>query len=500
MPSYAPASGESSRPSGGLRRALQHAVRERHPEGYTLCTERHLQCVWFDDALRPPVLHTHDGEAVAVEDAGRWNLEAGPDFLGATLRIGPDQRRLRGDVELHLRASDWHAHGHAHDPRYAAVMAHVTYAPGALPEGDLPAGAVQLSLKEPLARDPYFSFESIDVTTYPHARRSRQTPCAPLLAARPMEAVAGLLEAAGEQRVRLRTERLALRLREESREQVFYEEVMAALGYKHNRKPFRRLAERVPLLRLREAAAGDVATGYAVLLGVAGLMPRGSAARWDSETRLFVRRLWDTWWKVQSRWRRHVLRAADWTLCGLRPQNRPERRLMAAACLFVRDPPLLDGVRAGARERTPDWMGDAARRIAPPLNRRGRGAAGPPPHTYWHHRLSFSGERRAKPVALVGRMRAAAIVSNVVVPFLAAVDRKPAPDAETLRHLPAEADNALIRLTAKRLLGPDHNPALYRTGLRQQGLLQIFHDFCLIDRSRCERCGLAEMLRRHGAE
>ena len=60
-----------------------------------------------------------------------------------------------------------------------------------------------------------------------------------------------------------------------------------------------------------------------------------------------------------------------------------------------------------------------------------------------------------------------------------------------LPHLPAEEDNALIRRTAHALFGHDHNPALYRDGLKQQGLLQIFHDFCLNDRTACRDCALA---------
>ena len=36
-----------------------------------------------------------------------------------------------------------------------------------------------------------------------------------------------------------------------------------------------------------------------------------------------------------------------------------------------------------------------------------------------------------------------------------------------------------IREAAHQLLGPDHNPAMYRSGLRQQGLLQIYFDFCV---------------------
>jgi hypothetical protein len=33
---------------------------------------------------------------------GEWNLEAGPDFLNATLLLQPGARRVRGDVEVHV--------------------------------------------------------------------------------------------------------------------------------------------------------------------------------------------------------------------------------------------------------------------------------------------------------------------------------------------------------------------------------------------------------------
>ena len=124
-------------------------VREK-PGLFTAPDERRLQCVWFDSNLRPRDLRTSTGEEVEVENPGRWNLEAGPDFLQAALRLGSDRRRLCGDVELHLHAADWLRHGHASDPRYAGVRAHVTFYPATLPVESLPPGAIQLSLRDKL--------------------------------------------------------------------------------------------------------------------------------------------------------------------------------------------------------------------------------------------------------------------------------------------------------------------------------------------------------------
>jgi len=65
-----------------------------------IISERHVQAIWYDGALRPMDLRTTDGATVRVVAPGRWNLEAGPDFRDAVLEVGPDRRRIRGDVEM----------------------------------------------------------------------------------------------------------------------------------------------------------------------------------------------------------------------------------------------------------------------------------------------------------------------------------------------------------------------------------------------------------------
>jgi hypothetical protein len=447
-------------------------------------SERRVQCVWFDPQWRPPELATHDGERVEVENPGAWNLEDGPDFLGAALRIGPHRRRIEGDVEIHLRASDWTAHGHAADPRYARVRAHVTYAPGVLPAAALPAGAVQIALRDALRARATFSFDAVDPTLYPYGSAGEPAPCATVLADWSPDEREAFLRAAGEERLRRRAAAFAFAARERGWRRVFYEECFAALGYKHNKVPFRRLAERVGPEALAEESGGDPDTAYALLLGVAGLLPRDVRKEWDAETRRFVRRLWDAWWRREDAWSAQVLPAGGWRLAGVRPPNHPARRLMAAARLFAGGAPLLDELRELAAR---DPAGFPRRALA-------RLDAGEP--TYWDRRLSWSGPAAPAAAALIGPSRGAALLVNVVVPILAAAGGAATPVAGLLDALPAEADNAHIRSTARALFGPGWPPSLARSAIRRQGLLQIFHDFCLNRRARCARCRLPAWLER----
>ena len=364
--------------------------------------ERHLQCVWADDRLRPVNLATAAGERVQVEHPGEWNTGPGPDFLNAALRVGPELRRIVGDVEIHVRPADWQRHRHAGDPRYRRVCAHVSYYPGTLPAAELPAGALQIALRPALDATPDFSFDNIDLLAYPVAARASPPPCRAAMARRSPAQRGAVLDAAGESRLR------------------------------------------------RRAA--------------------------DPETKAFLRRCWDAWWPLSGEFLARRLPRADWTLAGLRPANRPERRLMAAALLFAPAPSLPERIAAVAR----DPHGAAAENLLALFDL--------PAAPYWSRRLSFATPPAQEPIALVGKSRAQAILVNLLLPAFAALGAPAAAWQALLADLPAEEPNELIRQTALRLFGQDHSPRLYRSGLRRQGLVQIHHDYCLGDRSLCAAC------------
>ncbi len=446
-------------------------------------SERHLRCVWADARWRPAELVTADRQRVSVEEPGRWNLEAGPDFLDAVLRVEPGARVVRGDVELHVRPQDWAHHGHSKDPRYQRVVAHVTYFPGPVQGGHLPPGTLEIPLSEGLRRNPFFSFEALDVSAFPYAEMDEHPPCSRELAAWGPDARVALLEAAGAERIRVKVARLRCEMAVRSPAQVLYEEIMGGLGFKQNRLPFRMLAARLPLETLRRESAGSGVLGaYALLCGVSGLLPDRVMPRWDSGTRRFIRSAWDLWWKQKDGWDGLTLPKSEWQLSHLRPANHPLRRMMAAAELFCGARTLLDVLRE-ERCTDPAFCGPVITYLT------GVGACG-----FWGRRVSLAATESAHPLALVGEGRAAALLSNAIVPWIAACEERESPGFDLLRALPLEDDNRLIRHMAHALFGHDHNPAFYRTGLRQQGLLQIFSDFCLQAGGGCRTCRMPGVL------
>ena len=267
-------------------------------------TERHVQAIWYDDAMRPKRLYDDRGEAVEVLSPGEWNLGAGPDFRHAVLVVGEARRRVSGDVEVHLCPSDWDLHRHGADPAYRNVVAHITWRDGVRP-ASLPPSAVSIWLGRFVAADPGFSPAQIDVSAYPYARLPLEArPCERRFAARPDDAVQ-MLAGLGRHRLRMKARRLVGRVLERRpgpssavavRRQVFYEEVMTALGYSANASQFRHVAERIPLAALPSDA--EVAKTAMLVAG----------------------------------------NFEDWSRRGGRPHNLPERRLALAAELFAQTP------------------------------------------------------------------------------------------------------------------------------------------------------------------
>ena len=462
--------------------AMLHESRAHYQASFHW-TERHLQCVWFDERLRPKRLITSTGETVVVESPGRWNLEAGPDFLDAVLRVGSEARRITGDVEVHVRPNDWDHHHHDCDGLYRNVVLHVTHFASPAMRAITPTALLHVPLYDLLAATPAFSFDDVDLSAYPHAiLPATPRPCE-LALRQSADQWKPLLTAAGRHRLHLKTERMRERLaRLQDRDQLLYEEILASLGYKHNTAAFRRLAQHLPLASWEADAPAEQI--YARLLGAAGLLPDVETAE-EEDSLVFSRNLWDLWWRdpapLPADARVTILRHAT------RPHNAPARRLAAAASLFQGGARLYGPLAAVSRDPATRWFDRVTKLLTARLEWK-----------YWQEHLTITGRRQNKPVVLVGENRLAAMIANVVLPLFAAdgVDVNP-----LIAQLPPEDISAPMRETAHALFGRDHNPALYASnGLLQQGLLQIHHDFCLNARAGCQNCTLAqELSRRYSA-
>lgn len=252
-------------------------------------SEADLALRWAGGPPRP--LRLEDGRLLNVVFPGVPGGGAGPDFTGAILDAGGDL--LRGDVEIHLKASGWQVHGHASDPAYEGVVLHVV--------GENDAGR---------ALTVHRSGRLIPILVLPPAAPRPGLPgfvppCA-LATARGGQ-FAPALERMSLRRLRAKAARHQPVVASQGAGQALYGATLEVLGGSANREAFAALGRRLPLPTLLERASPTVPRPLAFAAELKG-----------ATAPLVVRR------------------------AGLRPMASPSRRLEAAGALFARWWPAAD--------------------------------------------------------------------------------------------------------------------------------------------------------------
>ncbi len=87
--------------------------------------EAFLHYIWRFQKMNQQDLKTVDEQAVVVIKVGQFLEQAGPDFFNAQLIIG--NQKWAGNIEIHLKSSDWYLHHHENDAAYDNVILHVVW-------------------------------------------------------------------------------------------------------------------------------------------------------------------------------------------------------------------------------------------------------------------------------------------------------------------------------------------------------------------------------------
>ena len=205
----------------------------------------------------------------------------------------------------------------------------------------------------------------------------------------------------------------------------------------------------------------------ALLLGAGGWLKAKPAASLSAH----VRGLWDIWWKFRGSIDEMDL--SLWTLHGVRPLNRPERRLAALAWMGSKRHmrALVKAVKTGDSASVGDLMKSCS-------------------HEEWDYRYSIRGKRSEKRQRLIGADRIERFLFNVFWPLAYAYQpelvEQALPDVR-VTGVPLAVRRALVRLFG------DEVPASRECGLLvSEGLLQIYQDFCLEDHTGCDQCHFPE--------
>ncbi|WP_420601238.1 DUF2851 family protein [Flagellimonas sp.] len=84
-----------------------------------------LHFIWRCDKLQGRPLTTSTSEHIVIKNPGTLNSYAGPDFFNAQIEVGG--QLWAGNIEMHLKSSDWYVHHHETDSNYNNVILHVVW-------------------------------------------------------------------------------------------------------------------------------------------------------------------------------------------------------------------------------------------------------------------------------------------------------------------------------------------------------------------------------------
>lgn len=87
--------------------------------------EDFLHYIWQFKKFQLNELKTIQGERLDIINSGQYLQLAGPDFFNAQLIIGG--QKWAGNVEIHVKSSDWYLHNHENDTAYENVILHVVW-------------------------------------------------------------------------------------------------------------------------------------------------------------------------------------------------------------------------------------------------------------------------------------------------------------------------------------------------------------------------------------
>lgn len=87
--------------------------------------ENFLHYLWKYQFFAINKLQTTNNEIIQIYKVGEYNLNSGPDFFNAKLEIG--SQLWAGNIEIHVKTSDWYIHQHEQDKNYDNVVLHVVW-------------------------------------------------------------------------------------------------------------------------------------------------------------------------------------------------------------------------------------------------------------------------------------------------------------------------------------------------------------------------------------
>jgi len=411
--------------------------------------EHIIQFIWKNRLYSEKSLKTTCGCDLGIINPGEQNFHAGPDFFNARVRL--DQIIWAGNVEVHVRASDWYRHGHHLDPGYNNVILHVV-------------GAYDTDVTNSLGRRIHTFVSTHDrslVHRYDLFRRSESwLPCSGYISYMPPLKLKHWLKILYFERLDQKCHRIKQILHEpsSSREDALYRALSSGYGLPLNTMPFELLSKGVPLHSLIEHR-DSIPDLEAMLFGHSGLLFSAKALG------PYPASLWNRYMELKSILPEKPIPRHLWRFLRLRPASFPTIRISQFCSLIHKRFPLADTI-----------LETSSTTELEQIFRTGASE-------YWDRHYLF-GRYSPTNQKFPGEQFVNTLIINVIIPFLLTLAKKEKRNSAGIR-----ANRILLQLKA------EHNQIIKNWGLygirprnamESQALLQLYNVYC--KQKRCLDC------------
>lgn len=416
--------------------------------------ETFLHYLWQFQQFDSTELLTAQGEELQLIQTGRLNTHAGPDFTEARLIIGGIE--WAGNVEMHLKSSDWQAHAHSEDGAYDNVILHVVWEHNQAifrPDGtEISTLVLQPRTSIFLLAKYRKTLENQDVI-----------PCASQFAEVTDLTKFSMFDRTLLQRVESKAAFVndLLSTNQGNWEETTYQLLAKNFGFKINAEPFLRLAQQLPLKILQKHRDQPVQL-EALVFGMAGFLEDTPADAYQATLQKEFQFL-----AAKYQLKDKVMAQHQWKLLRLRPANFPTVRLAQFAQLIASQSSLFSLFIQ--TETMLELIGKL--KVKQPI--------------YWQKHHLFGKETQGKMLGL-GKESIQNILINTVVPLLAAYSQQKdnrlylEKAISYLEQLPSE--NNHITLLWENL------GVKVKTAFDSQAVIELYNHFC--SHKQCLKCNI----------
>ncbi|PHS02728.1 MAG: hypothetical protein COA80_00160 [Leeuwenhoekiella sp.] len=426
-------------------------------------SEAFLHYLWkflkFEEATSESGLLTTTGQNVQILKPGMHNQLSGPDFFNAQLRI--DGQLWAGNVEVHLKSSDWYLHNHEQDEAYANVILHVVWEDDCDVFDKTNQPIPTLALNGRVLKSLMYVYQNLM-----NRGQTRFVNCETDFGEIPVSVFEPWLERVYLERLERKVLEVESQLDELQGdwEAVLFVRLARSFGTLVNAEAFEELAKTIPFSKIRKLAASPGLL-EPVLLGVAGLLPE--------ETQEAVVRKWKQDFKfAKTKFNLSPGLNHQMQFFKLRPPNFPTLRLSQLAALYEQSPNLFEVcMQTSEREAFQKLFAVRA-------------------SSYWETHYTFGKSHAKKVKSLTGGFIDILLI-NTLIPVKFAYARHRGAEIEEellnlLTQIPLEQNSLVAGFEALRKLESD--------ALHSQALIQLKQNYC--DPNRCLHCGIGNFLLR----